>query len=158
MRLTSRPTAVPNGRPKASMLSVMASGRFSDSRIHLLATPSHHAWSATVASCGFRPRSQRRDRDGLSPSSLLNLCGNRYLRLLNFKELLNFSLARSLTQAFLYRICRAPSMTMEVRGGRGPVRGQRGELRRLKWSSSVLYMIGPCICRGARHGRIVRDG
>jgi len=36
---------------------------------------------------GFRPRLQRRDRDGLSPSSLLNPLAYGYLNLLVIKEL-----------------------------------------------------------------------
>jgi hypothetical protein len=35
---------------------------------------------------GFRPRLQRRDRDGLSPSSLLNPLAYGYLNLLVIKE------------------------------------------------------------------------
>ena len=46
-------------------------GRSSGSRFTLLAAPSHHACGVTVAiSCGFRPRLQRRVRDGFAPSSL----------------------------------------------------------------------------------------
>jgi hypothetical protein len=35
--------------------------------------------------CGFRPRIQRRDRDGIEPSSLLNPISWGYLSLLNIK-------------------------------------------------------------------------
>ena len=61
------------------------SGRFSDSRIGLVAIPSHHAWRDS-GHHGFRPRLQRRDRDGLAPSSLLNPLTPGYLNPLVIKE------------------------------------------------------------------------
>ncbi len=61
------------------------SGRFSDSRIDLVAIPSHHAHRDS-GNHGFRPRLQRRDRDGLTPSSLLNPLAQGYLNPLVIKE------------------------------------------------------------------------
>ncbi len=61
------------------------SGRFSGSRICLLAIPSRPV-HRPVDCHGFRPRLQRRDRDGFSPSSLLNPGNAGYLNPCNFKD------------------------------------------------------------------------
>ena len=48
------------------------SGRSSDSRIILLAAPSHPASTRKWLICGFRPRLQRRDRSRFKRDSLLD--------------------------------------------------------------------------------------
>jgi hypothetical protein len=66
--------------PRRPQQRVCGTGRSSGFRVILPATPSLSLFRK-VASCGFRHRLQRRDRDGLSPSSLLGSfpVGNRHL-------------------------------------------------------------------------------
>jgi hypothetical protein len=56
--------------PRRPQQRVCGTGRSSGFRVILPATPSLSLFRK-VASCGFRHRLQRRDRDGLTPSSLL---------------------------------------------------------------------------------------
>lgn len=62
------------------------SGRFSGLRIFLVTAPSRPVSNRTSGYRGFRSRSQRRDRDGFAPSSLLNPKQEGCLNLLVFKE------------------------------------------------------------------------
>lgn len=66
--------------------SLLAPGRFSGSRISLLTIPSQRVQPRASGRHGFRPRLQRRDRDGLSPSSLLNHLFIKYLEPFYAKE------------------------------------------------------------------------
>ena len=54
-------------------------GRSSDFRINLLAAPSRSVWWPISGSCGFRPRTQRRVRAGISPVSLLGPKGHHHV-------------------------------------------------------------------------------
>jgi hypothetical protein len=65
----------PQYRVKASR---QPTGRSSDSRINLIPAPSHPSQKGQWPECRFRPRSQRRDRTGFTPASLLSPGGRLY--------------------------------------------------------------------------------